>query len=720
MKLLSSIVVTLRKPLLALWLILAVVLSYLAIQLPTKLNGDGFEMDGDYNLVQKELSDTFDLPKSSLLILFQKEKNQSETDFKNEIDTAIQDLSDLKITESIQSPLNHAKLYKEGYAYTILSFDKSENDMSLQVEKVRDTMEKYDHTMVTGAPVIREDMNKASQDDLKRAELIGLPVAIIVLLFAFGSIVASIVPIIIGAVTVLSSFGILTLLGDSLNLSIFLLNVVPMVGLALSIDFALLFINRYREEYTGTNKFEAIRKTVMTAGRSILFSALCVFIGLAAMMVIKIDIFQTVAIGGMVVVALAVITSLTLLPALLLLLGDKLNKGMLIKPNKSGTNGWRKFAESVMKRPIIITLFAITILVIGILPVQNIRLAIPDSDSLPKEYESRKALDIIQDEFLEKDSSTVYVVAERKGSWVNSEGLKELENLVSELKKDDIVTEVESLYSYSGTKTSNELEMALKNPQIKQSLEPVMEQFINEEKLLLPVTLSKQDTSEEAKDWIRNWSKKDWDYSLTFGGSVKFNQEIFDEIFEKLPIGMAIILISTYLILMVGFRSIIIPLKAIIMNVIGLSSTFGILVWLFQEGHFGLAQTDIALVLPVFVFSLVFGLSMDYEVFLISRIHEIYLKTGNNDEATAAGLASTSKIITSAALIMIVITGAFAFTGVVPVKQIGIGIALAIFIDATIIRMLLVPALMKLLGDWNWWMPFVKKQKPEMKKASGE
>jgi putative drug exporter of the RND superfamily len=161
-------------------------------------------------------------------------------------------------------------------------------------------------------------------------------------------------------------------------------------------------------------------------------------------------------------------------------------------------------------------------------------------------------------------------------------------------------------------------------------------------------------------------------------------------------------------------------LKAIIMNVIGLSSTFGILVWLFQEGHLGLSQTDIALVLPVFVFSLVFGLSMDYEVFLISRIHEIYLKTGNNDEATAAGLASTSKIITSAALIMIVITGAFAFTGVVPVKQIGIGIALAIFIDATIIRMLLVPALMKLLGDWNWWMPFAKKHKPEIKKAVGE
>ena len=153
------------------------------------------------------------------------------------------------------------------------------------------------------------------------------------------------------------------------------------------------------------------------------------------------------------------------------------------------------------------------------------------------------------------------------------------------------------------------------------------------------------------------------------------------------------------------------------MNVLGLTSTFGILVWLFQEGHFVLDPSNIALIIPVFVFSLVFGLSMDYEVFLISRIHEKYLETGDNDIATIDGLTATSKIITSAALIMIVITGAFAFTGVVPVKQIGIGIAIAIFIDATIIRLLLVPSLMKLMGDWNWWMPFMKKNRKAQAKG---
>jgi RND superfamily putative drug exporter len=169
---------------------------------------------------------------------------------------------------------------------------------------------------------------------------------------------------------------------------------------------------------------------------------------------------------------------------------------------------------------------------------------------------------------------------------------------------------------------------------------------------------------------------------------------------------------------MAAFRSILIPVKAIVMNILSLSCTFGILVWIFQQGHFGVTPVDIALILPVFVFTLVFGLSMDYEVFLISRIQEFYLKTGDNSEATISGLTYTSKIITSAAAIMIVVTGAFAFTGVMPVKQLGVGIAIAIFIDATIVRMVLVPALMKLLGDWNWWLFGIRNKKQLIKRRT--
>lgn len=358
----------------------------------------------------------------------------------------------------------------------------------------------------------------------------------------------------------------------------------------------------------------------------------------------------------------------------------------------------------------IISILAAALLLVCITPVKDLVLAIPDEKSLPLSYESREAFSIINKEFGLKDDTVVYFLAERDGGWTSEDGLKDMEILVSDIKKDELVKSAESLFSVSKAGDHTALHHMLQAPESKQLLEPAIGQFIEGDRLFVPVTLDAEADSGQAKDFVRDWSTKDYPLELQVGGEAKFNQEIFDEIFGKVGIGIGIVLVSTYLILMAAFRSVVIPLKAIIMNVLGLTSTFGILVWLFQEGHFGLDPSNIALIIPVFVFSLVFGLSMDYEVFLISRIHEKYLETGDNDIATIDGLTATSKIITSAALIMIVITGAFAFTGVVPVKQIGIGIAIAIFIDATVIRLLLVPSLMKLMGDWNWWMPFTKKK----------
>ncbi|WP_348775005.1 MMPL family transporter [Psychrobacillus sp. NEAU-3TGS] len=274
--------------------------------------------------------------------------------------------------------------------------------------------------------------------------------------------------------------------------------------------------------------------------------------------------------------------------------------------------------------------------------------------------------------------------------------------------EDKHVDSVNTIFSASNISTIEQWEQSLQVSEVKAQLTPLLESFVQGKKLLIPVTLDLNGSSDEAQDWAREWSEKDLGVDMMLGGQPKFNQEIFDEIFNKVGLLLAIILGSTFIILMIAFRSILIPLKAIIMNIIGLSSTFGILVYIFQYGHFGIEETTIALIIPVIVFSLVFGLSMDYEVFLISRIQEEYSKSLNNTAATIEGLTSTSKVITSAALIMIVITGAFAFTDVMPVKQIGLGIAIAVAIDASIIRLLLVPSLMKLFGKWNWWMPFRK------------
>ncbi|PFA62127.1 hypothetical protein CN378_21140 [Bacillus sp. AFS015802] len=713
MNLIGKGITLFHKWIIVVWFIAAGFLGYFATDLPSILGGDGFRTDGQFEMVNEELTATFDFPESSILLLMEKQDSQSAKEFDTTIKETLEKVENLDVTSSIQSPLEDQKLMSDDVAYAVLSFDQS--DVSSETKKIEKLIKENPGQSLTGAPIISSDINKASQDDLKRAELIGLPFALLVLLFAFGSVIASVVPVVIGLITVVTAFGILALIGGSMDLSVFLLNVVPMIGLALSIDFSLLFINRYREELSTRSIPEAIQTTINTAGRSIIFSAVCVFIGLGAMMLIEIDIFQTIAIGGMVVVMLAVVSALSLLPSVLLLLGNSINKWMLIKQKKNARGKWRVFAGFVMKRPVTLALLALIVLVIGILPVQSMKLAIPDKEALPTAFESRQAMDTIQKEFKTDEGSTVYVIAEREDSWTTKEGLEDLNEIISEIQVESAVTSVDSIFGATNIDSPEKLSGALQQPESKKKLEPALNTFIQGDKALIPVHLSLDSSSPEAKELMNDWSQKEWTRPLLFGGQAKFNQEIFDEIYQKIGLCLFIILGSTYLILMVAFRSVIIPLKAILMNIISLTSTFGILVWIFQGGHFGIPESDIALVLPVLVFSLVFGLSMDYEVFLISRIHEIYQETGDNTRSTIEGLTSTSKIITSAALIMIVITGAFAFTGVMPVKQIGVGIAIAIFIDATIVRMILVPSLMKLLGDWNWWMPFTKKGKQEMK-----
>ncbi|MFD2923284.1 MMPL family transporter [Halobacillus naozhouensis] len=711
MRRLASLIVRSYKFLITFWIIAAIGMGYFAIQLPSLLEGDGFRTDGEYEKVENILQETFDFPASTLLVLFEQGEDESNESFRSTISNKLTELDQLPNVSSIQSPLKDESMKKENLAYASLHFDNESLNMAQVIENVKNITGGNEDITVTGAPVISEDINKASQNDLKRAELIGLPFALLILLIAFGTVVASLLPLIIGGMTIVIGFGVLALVGKEMELSIFILNIAPMIGLALSIDFALLFINRYREELQKQDKAAALITTIETAGRSILFSALCVFIGLAAMSVIRIDIFTNIAIGGTVVIAAAVLSSLTLLPSLLYVLGQRIHKWRIIPYETDTTPRWRKFGRVVMKHPVIIALVSFVILLIGVIPVSNMNLSIPTITALPESYDSRAAYEKIDAEFMGDSQSTAYVIAEREGGWLGSDGLEQMKQLQEKLKEPDTVNSVQTLYSESDIGSADKLAAALDRQQTREQLEPAIDQFIEDDQLMIPVQLSVTANSDEAQDLLYEWSNSDWEVTTMFGGQPKFNQEIYTEIFDKIGITLAIILVSTFIILTIAFKSVVIPLKAILMNIIGLSSTFGILVWLFQGGHFGMNETDISLILPVIVFSLVFGLSMDYEVFLISRIQEFYQETGDNTKATIEGLANTSKIITSAALIMIVITGAFAFTGVVPVKQIGVGIAIAIFIDATIIRLLLVPSLMKMLGDWNWWLPFRRKKR---------
>lgn len=698
---LAKLVTKHAKFIVIIWSLIFAILAFFAIQLTSKLEGDGFKYDGDYQYVSEELSKTFGLPANTIFVVFDGESDET-------IQQTLAELAQIEEINGITSPFDEPAYKKENVAYATLDFDHTIQDFNGIIEDIREVTNENEQTAITGGPVIAGDTTVASQRDLIKAEAIGVPIALIVLLLAFGTVVASLLPVIVGAITVVSALGIMTLLSGQVDLSIFVLNIVPMLGLALSIDFALLFINRYREERASQSIEQAVQIAIQTAGRSIIFSALCVMIGLGAMIVIQVEIFQNIALGGFIVVLLAVISGLTLLPALIMLLGDRLNKWRLIRV-KPTAGRWGAFAAFVMKNPIKIIVLAVTLMVIAMIPIKDMKLNIPGVDSLPTSYDSRAAYDQLVEEFELGQQATVFLLAEREAGWNGDDGKKLMLSIQNELAENELVVDVLSMFSAANIDSIETWNIANNNPQAPGMLDAVAEKFIQDEQTYFVISIDAEGASSEAQQYVRELQDFEVDgVELYTGGVPKFNQEIFDEITAKIGIALAIIITTTFIILMVAFKSLLIPLKAIVMNIIGLGSTFGILVYVFQYGHFGLSENMIGLIIPVLVFCLVFGLSMDYEVFLISRIQEEYLKGAENTQATIDGLVSTSKIITSAALIMIAITGSFVFTDVLPVKQIGVGIAVAVAIDATIIRLMLVPSLMKLLGDWNWWLPFRK------------
>lgn len=710
-----------RKWVLSIWVLMIVGFGFFALRLPTVLSGNGFEFQGEYKQTNKLLEKDFGQPKSSIILLFHHDKQIKDPVWKNFIDDTIKNIKGLNSIKTITTPFGHEGMVKDPYAYGILSFDKGSENLGKEINWLRSKLKNKPGLTVTmtGEPVIVQDLNKASQEDLAKAEMIGLPIALIVLILAFGGVVAAAIPLIIGVVSILSTMGIVYFYSFEIHLSIFILNIVPMIGLALSIDFALLFINRFKEELNKKALKDAIQITVATAGRSIVFSGLCVFIGLSGLLFIKIDIFQNVALGGMTVVFVSALTAITFLPALLSIMGHRINKFSLFRIKDTPSSFWHLFAMHVMKRPILMTITALIILLAGLIPARDMNLKIPGIDSLPDTYSSRIAYETFKDKFIPKekvDEKKVVMVLQSKGKMLETSNLEKAFHLINQLKKDHQVNQVDSLFSATKAKSANQLSQ-LATYGNKQQLAPLLDYYVRDNKMMVETYLKTEDSSQK-RAWVRVWANKNFPLKTYFGGQIKFEQEIFDEIFHEAPHGLLLIFGTTFIILMIAFRSLLIPLKAILMNVLSLSCTFGIVVWIYQQGHFGIKPVDIALILPVFVFSLVFGLSMDYEVFLISRIQEFYLNTGDNSFATVSGLTYTSKIITSAAAIMIVVTGAFAFTGVMPIKQLGVGIATAIFIDASIVRMVLVPALMKLLGDWNWWFFGYRNKRTSEKKPA--
>jgi RND superfamily putative drug exporter len=696
------------KVIILVWTLFLIYFGFYAPKLSTVLKDHGLLPNGAYVKVEHILSSDFHIPDDPVILVFEKKELVSLERFQQFIQQTLFPLQGIDGLSVMISPLEREGMLKGNFAYALLAFNHNPHEMKPVLDEIHRRLpnNKDISVKMTGKSVVQADVNQASQNDLGKAERIGIPAAFIILWLAFGGIISAMIPIVIGMIGVTGTMGIMYWLGTKIELSNFVLNVIPMVGLALSIDFALMLVSRFQEEIQRETTVQALITTMKTAGRAVFFSASSVFLGLMGIFFIPLPMFSSIAIGAMTVLAVSVLLTLTLVPALLSVLWPAIQAESKPLSTFRKRNFWYSMSLYVMKRPVRMVVLASFLLIICFLPLNKMKLAIPDAASLPQHYNSRIAFEAYQTHFVSRTSSDVYIVAQGKTHELKKDDWLNAYTLIQRLEIDPNVQRVDSVFS-SLRMPPEQLYFIFQKPILKAKYEPIVQQFVKENRMLIRVTLKGEPSSKKVMRWLSLWEQEGESSNLPFllGGEAKYQQEVFSAIFQNIKFVFLFILASNYLVLFTAFRSVLIPLKIIVMNLLSLGASYGILVWIFEEGNFGMEPNSIAIMIPVFIFGLVFGISMDYGVFLVSRIFEVYQQTQDNGRAVLVGLASISKIINSAAAIMIAVTVPFAFGEVVGVKQLGVGIAAAIFIDATVIRIVLVPALMRMLGKWNWWIP---------------
>jgi putative drug exporter of the RND superfamily len=540
----------------------------------------------------------------------------------------------------------------------------------------------------TGEWSVERDFQELSQEDLEKGELqFGLPAALIVLVLVFGALVAGLVPMALSLVAIMTALGLVALLGTAFELSIFTVNMLTGMGLALGIDYSLFIVSRFREERAaGREKLDAIAATGTTANRAVLFSGFAFVIAMLGLLIVPNTIFRSLAAGAILVGITSVLAATTLLPAVLSLLGDRVNALRIPLIGRSAERGtgaegrfWGAIVRAVMRRPVVSLVLSTALLVALALPVLRLQTGEAGIRTLPDRFPSKQGFNALEEELGVGTTDTVEVVVD--GEVTVPATRSRIERLAEEMRLDREFRQVESSF-YPESDLAVIEALPLGDSRDEQALNAV--RSLREVEIPGARVLVTGETAESI-DY----------YALTD---------------RWLPILITFVLTLSFILLTIAFRSIVVAAKAIVLNLLSVGAAYGVLILVFQEGIgnelFGFPQVDfIEAWVPLFLFAVLFGLSMDYHVFLLSRIRERYLQTGDNDGAVAHGIGSTARLITGAALIIIVVFAGFAVGDLVMFQQMGFGVAVSLLIDATIIRSVLLPAAMKLLGEWNWYLP---------------
>jgi RND superfamily putative drug exporter len=530
----------------------------------------------------------------------------------------------------------------------------------------------------SGTAVFANAINGKIQDDLKLAEAISIPITFILLLLIFGAMVASAMPLMVGVTAILGTFFALFLLTFFTDVSIFALNLTTGLGLGLGIDYALLMVNRFREElWKGSSKEEAVATTIKTAGKTVFYSGLTVILTLASMTFFPQNFFKSMGYSGVAVVALAVAGALIPLPAIMMILGARINKGLIRKSSLvvKDDGGWAKLARFVMRKPISVVIATTIGLGILIAPIADIKFSLVDSRVLPASNPAAASAAFITENFPGQESNPIEIIFPTA-----SDELESIERFRSQLPQLEGIVRVDQLTQVGEAARLVAIHsMPPRTPEAEKLIADIRELLGGIDALVGGVAA---------------------DYADTQGATAR-----------TLPYVLIWILTTVLILLFLFTGSILLPIKAILLNFASLAATMGVLTYIFINGHLTFLVGDFTVTgtldtsTVILIAIVAFGLSMDYEVFLLSRIKEEYENGRNNEDAVAFGLQRSARIITAAALLLATVFGIFVISGVTSIKMMGFGVAFAILLDATVIRGLLVPALMRLFGEWNWWAP---------------
>ena len=571
----------------------------------------------------------------------------------------------------------------------------AENDVKDVIAEVAQANEDDFEVSITGEWTYDNDLVELSQHDLEKGELqFGLPAALIILLIVFGAVVAGLVPMALALISIVVALGLVAIVSHFFDLSIFTVNMLSGMGLALGVDYALFVVSRFREERArGLEKHPAIEATGSTASRAVVFSGFAFVLSMSGLLLVPDTIFRSLATGAIVVGIVSVVAALTLLPALLSLLGDRVNSWRLPFIGRSaeagsGTEGryWSAIVRAVMRRPVPTLVVTVAFLLALCVPVLDLKMGFVGVRALPDRFESKQGFLALEESFGAGTNDSAQIVVDGDVSSLPVQAA--IKRLESRLRADAALIPPETT-PYPEQQLAS-IEALLKGDSPDESAYDAVRRIRSE---YVPESFRGVD---DARVLVTGETAEGIDY--------------FDLMEKWMPIVFAFVLGLSFVLLTVAFRSIVVPIKAILLNLLSVGAAYGLTVLVFEKGVgnelLGFQQVDaIEAWVPLFLFAVLFGLSMDYHVFLLSRIRELYSKTGDNTESVAHGVASTARMITGAALIIIAVFSGFAVGDTIAFQQMGFGVAVALLIDATIIRSLLLPASMKLLGDRNWYLP---------------